>query len=268
LGDIMRRGLSFSCGEDTLAATLDDATGSCGLFIVSGGNEIRSGAHRGMAKLAADIAAKGFPVFRFDRRGIGDSSGENGEFLSSAQDIEAALAAFRNACPHVTRIIGFGNCDAASALLLHSPAGVSGLVLGNIWVIEKIDDLPPPAAIKARYLDRMKDPKAWVGLFSGAINLRKLASGLFRIAMPRSPTTLPHQVAAGLEGYDGHVSILLCNKDTTAIAFANEWSKPNFQKARAKTNITVTQIESASHSFASDSDYAILSASLVAQLSA
>jgi exosortase A-associated hydrolase 1 len=263
----MRRVMSFSCEGETLAATLDDATGSCGLFIVSGGNEIRSGAHRGMAKLAADISAKGFPVFRFDRRGIGDSSGENGEFLSSAQDIEAALAAFRTACPHITRIIGFGNCDAASALLLHRPSGVSGLVLGNIWVIEKVDDLPPAAAIKARYVERMKDPKAWVGLFSGAIDLRKLAGGMLRIIAPQKPTNLPQQIAAGLENLERPVSILLCNLDATAIAFASEWSKSNFQKARAKTNITVTQIDSASHSFASDADYAILSATLVAQLS-
>jgi exosortase A-associated hydrolase 1 len=264
----MRRGLSFSCGDETLAATLDDATGSCGLFIVSGGNEIRCGAHRGMTKLAADISAKGFPVFRFDRRGIGDSSGENGEFLSSAQDIEAALAAFRTACPHLTRIVGFGNCDAASALLLHSPRGVSSLVLGNIWVIEKIDELPPRAAIKARYLERIRDPKAWVSLFSGAINFRKLASGLFRIAMPHSPTTLPQQVAAGLKDYGGQVSILLCDKDTTAIAFADEWQKPAFETIRSKSNIKITRLNSASHSFASDADYAILFATLEAQLSA
>src|SRR3546814_5070051 len=65
-----------------------------GLLIVSGGNELRSGAHRGMAKLAARLSRDGFPVFRFDRRGVGDSEGENGGFLSSGPDIAEEVAAF------------------------------------------------------------------------------------------------------------------------------------------------------------------------------
>src|SRR3546814_4060218 len=77
---------------------------------------IRSGAHRGMAMLSQRIAAAGHPVFRFDRRGIGDSDGSNGGFETSGPDIAAAIAAFRAAAPHVARIAAFGNCDAASAL--------------------------------------------------------------------------------------------------------------------------------------------------------
>ena len=49
----MRELISFPCEGDTLAGTLDDAPGATGLLIVSGGNEIRCGAHRGMALLAA-----------------------------------------------------------------------------------------------------------------------------------------------------------------------------------------------------------------------
>ena len=112
----MRHQLSFPCEGATLAATLDEAPGTTGLLIVSGGNEIRSGAHRGMATLAQRIAAAGHPVFRFDRRGIGDSEGENTGYTNSGPDIAAAIAAFRRAAPQLTRIIAFGNCDAASAL--------------------------------------------------------------------------------------------------------------------------------------------------------
>ena len=91
----MRRFLSFDCVGDRLAATLDDADGATGLLIVSGGNEVRSGAHRGMARLAADIADAGFPVFRFGRRGVDDSEGANGGFESSCEDIAGAIAAVR-----------------------------------------------------------------------------------------------------------------------------------------------------------------------------
>ena len=54
----MRHQLSFACEGAALAASLDEAAGGTGLLIVSGGNEIRSGAHRGMAMLAARIAAQ------------------------------------------------------------------------------------------------------------------------------------------------------------------------------------------------------------------
>jgi len=83
----MRRQLSFACEGAALAASLDEAPGATGLLIVSGGNEIRSGAHRGMAMLAGRVAAAGFPVFRFDRRGIGDSEGVNGGYESSGHGL-------------------------------------------------------------------------------------------------------------------------------------------------------------------------------------
>src|SRR3546814_2970923 len=87
-----------------------------GLLIVSGGNELRSCAHRGMAKLAARLARDGFPVFRFDRRGVGDSEGENGGFLSLGPDIAEAVAAFLRANQGLRRLAAIGNCDAATAL--------------------------------------------------------------------------------------------------------------------------------------------------------
>ena len=124
MGEAMRRLVNFSCEGQSLSGTLDSALSKTGLLVVSGGNEIRIGAHRGMAKLAGDVAAAGHPVFRFDRRGIGDSEGENGGFTKSGPDIAAAIAAFRDACPELIRIVAFGNCDAASALLLHRPAGL------------------------------------------------------------------------------------------------------------------------------------------------
>src|SRR3569833_917642 len=94
-----RRHLSFACEGARLAATLDEAAGSAGLLFVSGGNETRAGAISGQAQHAARIAGAGYPVFRFDRRGVGDSEGENRGFRASAPDIAAALQAFRAACP-------------------------------------------------------------------------------------------------------------------------------------------------------------------------
>src|SRR5204862_199686 len=65
---VMRRLISFPCEDATLVGTLDEGSSDTGLLIVSGGNEPRMGAHRGQAMLAARIAARGYSVFRFDRR--------------------------------------------------------------------------------------------------------------------------------------------------------------------------------------------------------
>ena len=73
----MREPLSFVCDGESLSAMYDSGDHPIGLLILSGGNEIKIGAHRGMAKLARDVSANGYSAFRFDRRGIGDSEGEN-----------------------------------------------------------------------------------------------------------------------------------------------------------------------------------------------
>ena len=264
----MRRTLSFTCAGETLWATLDAAAGETGLLIVSGGNEIRVGAHRGMARLAADVAAAGHPVFRFDRRGIGDSSGANAEFEGSADDLSAAISAFRAETPALRRIVAFGNCDAASALLIHAPAGLSGLVLSNIWVIEPQDDaMPPPAAIKAHYWARMRDPKAWLSLFKGAVDLRKLVEGLTKVARTEScPSGLAQRVAEGLMRFSGPVRILLASGDGAAITFADAWKGHAFDPARSRNDIQVQKIDTASHSFADEADYAALKTAILEML--
>lgn len=257
----MRRILSFKCEGAECIATLDEAAGSAGLLIVSGGNEIRIGAHRGMAKLAAVIAGAGHPVFRFDRRGIGDSEGENGGFESSAPDIAAALAAFRAECPQLTRIVGFGNCDAASALAMHGVPGIDALVLANPWVIERQDELPPPAAIRARYAERLRDPAAWRALLGGRIDLRKLIGGIRRVVAPQALSGLSYRVASGMNGFTGPISIIAAERDATAIAFLDKWGKPQFEAVRGKARLE--RLASGSHSFAGEEDFAALTSHLL-----
>ena len=219
-----RRHLTFACAGETLAATLDDASGSAGLLLVSGGNEIRAGAFSGQARLAARIAAAGYPVFRFDRRGVGDSTGDNAGFRESGADIAAALAAFRAACPALARVVGFGNCDAASALMLNAGAGCDALVLANPWTIEHDDGALPAEAIRARYAEKLRNPRELVRLATGKVSLKKLAGGLRRAVGPApAPTTLAQDMAAGLAAFDGPVHLLIAERDRTAQAFLSTW---------------------------------------------
>lgn len=255
----MRRLIAFDCRGDTLLGSLDEgeSKGTSGLLIVSGGNELRCGAHRGMAMLAADLAGSGVPVFRFDRRGIGDSTGENRGFEASGPDIAAAAAAFRAAIPGLTRIVGFGICDGATALsYFHREAGIDALVLANPWVGDEGDGLPPASAIRAHYAKRAGDPRQWLRLATGGMNIRKAISGLRKAsAKPdQSGNLIADRMGIALFGVP--YTVLLAEGDNTAIRFARDWRHGG----------TIERIDSASHSFARPGDGEWLRGRLLAAL--
>lgn len=272
----MRQHFTFPCAGETLAATLDSATGSTGLLIVSGGNEIRSGAHAGMAALAADIAAAGHPVLRYDRRGIGDSTGDNGGFESSTDDIAAAVAALRAHAPQLTRLVAFGNCDAASALALFGPAaGVDALILANMWTIETEDDGADEAeaaatmtasAIRSRYLAKLKDPRELWRLASGGVNIGKLVRGLRQATAKTEVSGLVARLGEALATLDRPTTLLVAEHDRTAMWFLEHWESDGFAPARANPQLTLHRLDSGSHSFASASDKAWLRERILAVL--
>ena len=255
-----RRHITFACEGATLVGTLDReaASHSSGLLIVSGGNELRSGAWSGQAQLAARIASEGYPVFRYDRRGVGDSEGENLSFRHSGPDIAAAFTAFRAAAPHVSRIVAFGNCDAAAALMLNSPAlAVDALVLANPWTIdgEEAPDAMPASAIRSRYLAKLANPREVWRLVTGGVNLAKLAKGLRSAASSASPPAgLVEEMKSGLSACSGFATLLLASRDRTAQMFSEVWdaADPRIQR-----------INSASHSFSDEAAREWLHARLI-----
>ena len=244
--------IRFACEGATLVGSLDDASGTTGLLIVSGGSEIRSGAHGGMASLARRIAARGLPVFRYDRRGVGDSDGEDPGFAASLPDMAAALAAFRGHCPRLDRVVAFGNCDAATAVALHHRAlGIDALILANPWVVEAGEEMPPPAAIRRRYRERLFSLAGWRRLLTLKVDFRKIFIGL-RHASRAGVSELAVRVARALGASEAPLTIVLAEGDATAIAFEEAWKTSLFDRPR--THAHVFRIPSRSHSFARAED--------------
>ncbi len=256
----MRRLTSFRCGDAALGATYDGGERTTGLLMVTGGTELRAGAHGGMARLAADVAAAGYPVFRFDRRGVGDSGGVDAGFRGSGPDIAAAAAAFRALRPDLTGVVGFGLCDGATALALaHVPARIDALALANPWVVEPEGELPPPAAVARRYRQRLCSLDGWRRVLAGEVDLGKALRGVRSLLRPRD-VGLAAGVAAELERGGAPLSVILAARDATAIAFDREWRRPAFQKARGRRSTRVVRVDSCSHSFASGDDHKRLAA--------
>ena len=251
----MRRLIAFPCEGETLIGTVDEAPAKAGLLIVSGGNEIRIGAHRGMAMLAQGIAQAGYPVLRFDRRGIGDSTGSNRGFRSSGPDIAAAIAAFLEAQPQIERMVAFGNCDAASALALFEGAPVDMLLLANPWIGEDAGDdtLPPAAAIRARYIEKLRSPREWLRMVRGGVNIGRVIKGLTKVSHSRSqpPPSLFAEIVAALAERGGNTRLLLASRDNTAVAFVDAWKQA---PAALRERIACHSCDSASHSFAAEAD--------------
>lgn len=222
-----RRQIAFSVAGSTCLGSLDEGKRASGLVIVSGGNELRSGPAGIQADLAGRMAKHGFPVFRYDRRGVGDSEGENAGYKGGGDDLAAAIAAFRVAAPDIERIVAYGNCDAASLLMLESGADADALALANPWTFE--DDSgaeATPHALRAHYRERLKSGSAIKRVLRGEVKLGAAFKSVLAMLRPApKPTGLIDDLRSGLARFDGLVSILIAGRDRTGQQFRGSWPK-------------------------------------------
>jgi exosortase A-associated hydrolase 1 len=258
----LRRLLTFSCGDEMLSATLDEAEGAIGVLMVTGGSQTRIGSHRMYESLGKSLAKRGYPSMRFDRRGVGDSSGDDPGFRDSGPDLAAAASAFRAEAPAIERLVGFGLCDGATALALHGvDAGVADVILVNPWLVEASSGEPPPAAIRSHYRRRLLSLAGWKKLLTGNINVRKLAGGL-RKAGSATDSSLADEAARGLQRFGSPATLILATGDATATAAAAEVER----RAFAGLIDATIEIETDSHTFARAGDQEALEAAVLAAL--
>ena len=82
-------------------------------MLVTGGSQTRIGSHRMYERLAKALAEQGISCLRYDRRGVGDSAGEDPGFRGSGPDLMAAAAALRAECPALHRDLSASACATA-----------------------------------------------------------------------------------------------------------------------------------------------------------
>lgn len=157
----------FDCRGDTLVGMVHrpGVAKTRGLLsVVAGGPQYRVGVGRLQVQLARSLAADGIPVMRFDHRGLGDSEGGFRGFQDVADDLGAALQAFRREAPEVREFVLWGGCDAGSAVLINAwrfPE-VSGIITGNPWVHSP--ETANAAVVRHHYRKRLHDKDFWLKL--------------------------------------------------------------------------------------------------------
>jgi exosortase A-associated hydrolase 1 len=260
----MRRLLSFACTGAEHAASLD-GEGRIGLLLVTGGSQTRIGSHRMYERLAKSLAELGYSCLRYDRRGVGDSAGEDPGFRGSGPDLAAAATAFRREVPGLERVVGFGLCDGATALALFgAEAGLDGLILVNPWLVEAEEGEPPPAAIRHHYRQRLLSREGWKKILTGAVDYRKLFKGIRRISAQQQPSSLAAAAAAALAAGGVRAWAIFAEGDGTAIAAQQELKSPAFKGLIEGSQ----KIASDSHTFARPGDDAALLAATARALEA
>jgi exosortase A-associated hydrolase 1 len=258
----VRRLLTFACDGATLAATLDAAEGETGLLFVVGGTQTRVGSHRMFERLAKSLREKGYSCFRFDRRGVGDSEGDNEGWRASGADLAAATAAFRREAPGVRHLVGLGLCDGAGALCLEGKAaGLDRLVLINPWLVEASEDAPAPAALRHHYRARLATSAGWRKLLSGSASYPAILRGLLR-AGSKTPEGLSKALAAALAKSALPARWILADGDATAVAAAHELGKAHWRGLAEQRETIATD----SHTFARPGDAEALERAILAAL--
>ncbi len=208
------------------------------VIVVAGGPQYRAGAHRQFVSLARRLAALGYPVLRFDLRGMGDSTGSHLGYQQSASDIRAAIDTLIEEQPQVDEVVLFGECESASGILFYAyqDRRVKGIALINPWV--RTEEGRAQVIVKHYYLKRVLSRDFWRKVGSGAFDPRESLGSFFqtlrayvrgrKINALSRPTSeqedisglpLPDKTAAGLRRFQGPVMILMSGRDYIAREF-------------------------------------------------
>ena len=256
---------TFPCRGDQLVGLLHGGAdrADLGAIIVVGGPQYRIGSHRQYVLLARALADAGIPTLRFDYRGLGDSDGTFRGFEHIDEDIDAAIDAFQQRAPGLSRVVLWGLCDAASAILFYAAKDprVAGVVLVNPWM--RTETGLAETHLKHYYARHLGQGDFWRRLASGRVdvlragrafagNLRKAVAGRITRAQGRNAAdgALPERMAEGFARYGGPVLMILSGNDLTAKEFEEMAdATPAWHGLLAGAKVQVRRLEAADHTF-------------------
>jgi exosortase A-associated hydrolase 1 len=221
--------------------------------ITVGGPQYRAVSHRQFVLLARALAAGGYPVLRYDYRGLGDSDGAPRTFESIDEDIDAAARTLRDETK-VNRVVLWGLCDAATAALMRGNVdpGACGIVALNPWV--RAPATHASTMLRHYYLRRLADPAFWHKLARGGLKLgssiRDLGGSVRAARTGGDGPDFLARMQRGWSSFERPILFVLSGQDLTAREF-EEWvagdsSRACMMKGR---NVTTVRFDDADHTF-------------------
>jgi exosortase A-associated hydrolase 1 len=256
--------LLFDCDGEQLCGVLHspDRPTSTGLLLVVGGPQYRVGSHRQFVLLARALCAAGIPVFRFDYRGMGDSSGDARDFERIGDDIAAASSSFFEHQSGLSRIVLWGLCDAATASAFYAASTLDGRIIGQVavnpWV--RTTEGEAEAFIRHYYLQRLLSREFWRKLLALNLDVRGALKDFVgkllqsrrqpRLAEEGDLRPLPERLFTAQTGYPGETLVILSGQDLTAREYeARVAERPNWQAWLASDEVTLRRLAEADHTF-------------------
>jgi uncharacterized protein len=260
--------ISFHCNGVPLLGMLHAGASDVGVVIVVGGPQTRVGSHRQFVKLAHALSAAGISTLRFDTRGMGDSHGAFPGFTGLTDDINAAVNALLNEAPNVKRVLLWGLCDGASAILIGQDQfapQVQGFVLVNPWVHspDAVDgktgggasSIAAQVQVKHYYAKRFMSGEFWKKLLSGGMNPFRAAGEFAATAKKATASSSPVSDVPFIEAmrrgwFNSTVPVLVITAGDDLVA--QEWlacgKTPAWAAARAAPTST-QHLSEANHTF-------------------
>lgn len=257
----------FPCDDGTLVGvlTLPSTTSETGVVVVVGGPQYRAGSHRQFVLLARRLAREGYPVLRFDCRGMGDSTGAPRSFDSMSSDIAAAIEALQRHTRQVHRVVLWGLCDGASAALLYvnetRDERVCGMCLANPWV--RSESSLARTHVKYYYARRLMEWEFWIKLLRGDVGSKAFAGLIrnLRVSLRQSArsvsTEVPFQqrMLSGWNGFQHAILLLLSGEDYTAKEFTEYVAgEASWAEALSKPRLQRRELAGADHTFSRPED--------------
>ncbi|QDL36593.1 hydrolase 1, exosortase A system-associated [Rhodoferax sediminis] len=252
----------FACEGDTLVGILSrpELPEQTGVVVIVGGPQYRAGSHRQFVLLSRALAAAGYPVLRFDYRGMGDSTGTQRDFEAVSADIAAAIEALKQRVPAVRQVALWGLCDGASAALLYwhetSDPRISGLCLLNPWV--RSEASLARTQVKHYYRQRLMQKEFWLKLMRGRVALGAVSGLIQKIQLANTTADkrasktrqalFQHRMAAAWHGFNGHLLLLLSGDDYTAKEFVEyAGADPVWKNYQNHAGLLCREIDGADH---------------------
>lgn len=269
----------FACESDSVVGVLHSPQATArtvGVVVVVGGPQIRTGSHRQFVQLARAVAAQGYPVLRFDVRGMGDSSGRQRTFEEITPDISAAISELMAAHPQLHGVVLWGLCDGASAALLYwhdtADARIQGLCLLNPWV--RSQSSLARTHVKHYYLRRIFQRSFWQKFILGGVRLQAARSLVSNILAARArrgkyePIGYQTRMASAWSGFSNPILLILSSEDYTAREFETHVAAaPDWRGLLGKSNVILNRIKGADHTFSDQPARLKVEAALVHWLS-